>query len=122
MTEMHVTQAGRHCSDAVNLALLLGGERKWVAVRLSDGKSDGAIYDTKADAMKHCPQSLKLLHETQAVYIQVPYDGMTPEDGTGYLAVNRKLYDGGMRLTDPNRTPIMPHTKEEFNLFMRSKP
>lgn len=111
---MNGTDAGRHCSDAVNLALALGGVDKWIAVRLSDGKSDGNVYDLKSDAISH------QLHEYQCAYIKIPPDGMPPEHATRFLNVNRKLYDNGMRIADPDRAPIMPHTIEEYNIFMRS--
>jgi hypothetical protein len=100
---------------AVNLASMTGGKGRWVAAQLSDGKSDGAIYDTKADAIRH------QLHEYQCAYVKVPADGMQAEHATRYLEVHRKLYAKGMRIADPDRSPIMPHTLEEHNIFMRSK-
>lgn len=113
--EITNADAGRHCSEAVNLALLLGGVGKWVAIRLSDGKSDGNIYDTKADAIRH------QLHEFQCAYVKVPPDGMQPDHGARYLEVNRKLYDKGLRIADPNREAILPFTMEEYNIFRKVK-
>lgn len=109
-----MSDAGRRCADAVNLALSLGGVNKWVAARLSDGGTDGVVYDTKADAIRH------QLHEFQCAYIRIPPDGMTSDHATRFLAVNRKLYDKGMRIADPNHEPIMPRTNEDYNIFMRS--
>lgn len=118
---MNVTDEGRRCSEAVNTALMLGACGKWVAVRLSDGRSDGGMYDTKKDAIRLAPWDLNLLHETQAVYIKVPPGGMPPEEATAFLEVNRKLYSAGMRLADPDLEVIMPYTKEDINLFLRGK-
>lgn len=113
---MNVTDAGRNCADAVNLALVLGGIDRWVAPRMSDGKTDGAIYDTKADAIRH------QLHEYQCAYIQIPPGGMTPEHATRFLMVMRKFYDAGMRIADPVASPIMPNTIEEFNnIFVKGR-
>ena len=107
--------AGRHCADAVNLALLLGGLGKWIAVRLSDGKTDGKIYDTKPDAIRH------QLHEFQCAYVKVPPGGMDIEHGARYLEVNRKLYDKGLRIADPEREAILPFTSEDYSIFRKVK-
>lgn len=117
----NVTDAGRHLAEAVNLASIVGGAGKWVAARISDGKTDGNVYDTKGDALKHARINLRILHETQCVYVKIPIGGMPDKEATDYIAVNRKLYEGGMRIIDPDREVIMPYTNEEFNMFMRSK-
>lgn len=112
---MKAIDAGQHCADAVNLALSLGGQGKWIAIRLSDGKSDGNLYDYKREAIKH------QLHEFQCAYIKIPPGGMTKQDAIQYLGVMRKLYDKGARLADPDKSVVMPHTMEDYSLFMRSK-
>jgi hypothetical protein len=112
---MNGRDAGKNCADAVNLAVLLGGTNRWIAVRLSDGKTDGSIYDTKSDAIRH------QLHEYQCAYVKVPLDGMSIDHGERFLEVNRKLYDNGMRIADPDHAPIMPNTIEEYNVFMKGK-
>lgn len=112
---MKAIDAGQHCADAVKLALDTGGLNKWIAVRLSDGKSDGAVYDTKADAIKH------QLHEFQCAYIKIPPGGMTKRDAIQYLGVHRKLYDKGARLADPDKSVVLPYTMEDYSMFMRSK-
>ena len=113
--ELSLKDAGKHCSDAVNFAALMGGTGKWVAARLSDGKTDGNVYDTKADAIRH------QLHEFQCAYIKIPPGGMPAEDAARYLDVNRILYENGMRIADPDASPIMPHTMEEYNVFRRMR-
>lgn len=115
MEQVSNADAGRHCSDAVNLALELGGMGKWIAVRLSDGKTDGNIYDTKLQAIGH------QLHEFQCAYIKIPPGGMVPEHGARFLEVNRKLYDKGMRIADPDKEAIMPFTSEDYSIFRRAK-
>lgn len=118
---MDVSEAGKRCSEAVNLAALVGGTGRWVAARLSTGETDGNVYDSKADAIKHAIINLKLLHESQAAYIQIPPGGMPAAEATRFLAVIRKLHAAGMRIIDPDASPIMPHTIEEFNIFMKGK-
>jgi hypothetical protein len=111
------SDAAKRCSDQVNLGVITGFVGKWVAIKLADGSSDGTFYDQRADAIEH------QLHESLCCYIKIPPMGMTPEDAEKYLAINRKLYDAGFRLTDPadERMPIMPHTDEDFIAFMNSK-
>ena len=93
------SDAARRCSDAVNLHLVaLGHEavRRWVAIRLIDGGSDGVLYDTKRDAVRH------QAHEQRCAYVCVAPGGMSPCAAESYLATHRKLYDAGFRLADPD--------------------
>ncbi len=106
----------RRCSDAVNLALETSGFGKWLAIRLSDGGTDGEYYDSMSEAIKH------QLHESQCAYLKVPPDGMGLHEAELWLAAVRKIYDAGFRITDPdaNVTPILPYKREDYSLFMRS--
>ena len=48
--------AAQRLADAVNLHVQAQGDAaygKYVAVRLSDGRSDGNLYDTRRDAARH---------------------------------------------------------------------
>lgn len=50
------TDRGKRVSDVIRLHIIGNGEGaygKWVSARLSDGVSDGNLYDTKADAVRH---------------------------------------------------------------------
>lgn len=106
MSQHHVTDEGRRLSDAVTAARLLGGEGRWIAARLSDGGTDGAVYDTRADAVRH------QLHETLCAYVKIPPGPMPPAEATAFLALNRRIYDAGYRLSDPDggAPPPMPTT------------
>lgn len=93
------SDAAKRASDAVNLHLgALGFEaaRKWVAIRLSDGRSDGVLYDTRRDAVTH------QAHEQLCAYVCITPSGMSVCSAESYLAFHRKAYDAGMRLTDPD--------------------
>lgn len=90
------------CSDAINEASKNDWAGHWVAIRLSDGGSDSVAYETKAKAVRF------QLHEMQCAYIKVPPDGMEPRAARTFLDMNRKLYDAGFRLSDPDKQVILP--------------
>jgi hypothetical protein len=84
----------KRASDAVNLALLAdkeGNVRRWIAIRLSDGGSDGIVYDNVADAANH------QLHYQMCMYIQIQYGGMSPKEADVMLRYHRQVYDAGNR-------------------------
>jgi hypothetical protein len=104
-------------SDAVTLALLGQGRGvvgKWVAARLSDGHTDGNIYDRKSDAVRH------QLHEQQCAYVCIPYDGMTPRQAATYLRFTEGLYAAGHRLADPDTHMQMPTRREAIAPMLRA--
>jgi hypothetical protein len=67
----------------------------WIAARLSDGGTDGQCYPDKDTAVRY------QLHETQCAYLRVPPMDMPPGEAEGWLALNERAYDAGMRLSDP---------------------
>ena len=78
----------------------IGGH--WVAIRLSDGGSDGVLYDSKPEATRH------QLHETQCAYICLPPFGeMSIGEIHRYLELNDMIYAQGGRLSDVD-THIVP--------------
>jgi hypothetical protein len=101
--ELH-SDAARRCSDAVNLhvsALGWGATKKWVAVRLSDGGSDGVLYDHRRDAIAH------QLHERQCAYICISPGGMNACQAESFMRMTRNAYDAGAHLTDPEAPEII---------------
>lgn len=103
------SDAARRCSDIVNNAVGEGHRGWWVAVRLSDGGSDGVLYASREAAIKH------QIHESQCAYVQVPWDQMTPREAEAFLGFHRKCYDAGFRLTDPDAPePVMPTRLEDL--------
>lgn len=109
MTENHgeitgpsISDDARRASDIVNsfYAYVPWDQLKnsWVAIRLSDGGSDGQLYDTKKDAIRH--QSF----EMQCAYISLRNcpNGISPLEAERFLAFTRGAYDAGMRLPDPD--------------------
>jgi hypothetical protein len=89
-----VSDAARRASDAVNLALLAdreGNVGRWIALRLSDGGSDGVVYDR----VEHAANAQ--LHYQLCMYVRIPPGGMPPREAEGALAYHRAVYDAGHR-------------------------
>lgn len=72
--------------------------RKYIAIRLSDGGTDGALYDSKRDAVRH--QSDEYL--CAYVSFRNLMNGATAREMEIFLTFNRDAYDKGFRLTDPD--------------------
>lgn len=97
--------AGKRISDALNVYVTGLGlthwrelRSKWMAFRLSDGTSDGVLYDSKRDAVAH------QMNEFQCVYISFANlaGGAKPMDCALFLNFTRDAYDAGFRLPDPD--------------------
>lgn len=74
----------------------------WVAIRLSDGGSDGTLYPSKMHATRF------QLHERQCAYICLPPFGqMSIKEIHRFLQINEAVYDAGGRLEDEG-THIVP--------------
>jgi hypothetical protein len=65
---------------------------KWVALRLSDGGSDGVLYDTRMQAIDH------QLHPTQCCYLVIPPTGFTYDEIREFLNLSRSLMERGARI------------------------
>jgi hypothetical protein len=93
------TDAAKRMADSVNVhwhALGWDSIGKWVAIRLSDGGSDGNLYLTKQEAVRF------QLHEQQCAYVKLVRDQMSVCEAQIYLAFNRQAYDNGFRMADPD--------------------
>lgn len=74
----------------------------WIAIRLSDGGSDGVIYPSKQHAVA------KQIHERQCAYICIhPFNEMSISDIHRYLRINEQIYDQGGRL-EHDGTHVVP--------------
>jgi hypothetical protein len=73
-------------------------KNKFLAIRLSDGGSDGTLYDSKLDAVRH--QS----DEKLCAYVAFRNcaAGTNAIEMERFLKWNRDAYDAGMRLPDPD--------------------
>lgn len=112
MPDVPISDEARRCSEQINLHVLAGnysqsGYEVWVAIRLSDGGSDGVAYHSRQAAI------FGQLHEKQCGYILVPPTGMTPVEAERFMRFIRKVQDAGGNLADPNVHHAMP-TRLEF--------
>jgi hypothetical protein len=93
--------AGKRASDLINEKLSNFGwdmlRHAWLAIRLSDGGSDGILYESKQAATRH------QLHEQQCYYVcfkNLP-GGARPDEMTLMLLFAREAYAAGGRFVDP---------------------
>lgn len=92
------SDAARRASDTINMHLLAdreGNNGRWVAIRLSDGGSDGKVYDCKCDAIRF------QLHEKQCVYVQIQPVGLDYRDADILIRMHRQYYDRNFKMPDP---------------------
>lgn len=97
---MNATDAGKRVADEYALHRLAdeyGHIGKWFAVRLTDGTSDHVLYESKQSAVQHQHHN-----EDFYAFIQVGPWGMSARDADAFLAVQRRMYDAGLRMADPD--------------------
>jgi hypothetical protein len=70
---------------------------KWIAIALSDGDSDGVLYDTKAECIRHQHHD-----EMWYAYVRIIPSNFMPCDAEIFLKMHRMMYDKGIRLADPD--------------------
>lgn len=103
------SDAARRASEAVTTAYLAdpaGNLNRWIAIRLSDGGSDGIVYDTPIHAANH------QLHYQQCMYVQIRHGLMPAAEAEGALAYHRRVYDAGNRPPYlEGFVPVMPITE-----------
>lgn len=94
------TDAAKRTSDQFNLHRLAdqyGAIGKWFAAALHDGSSDGVLYDTKQECVRHQHHN-----EQFYTYIKIIPSMMTECEAEVMLSVSRRAYDNGMRMADPD--------------------
>lgn len=94
------SDAAKRTADWYNLHRMadpLGTVGKWFAVALTDGSSDGTLYDSRTDCITHQHHN-----EKYYAYVQIKPATMTEREAETFLAVQRKLYDNDMRIIDPD--------------------
>ena len=107
--------AGKRMSDALNAQLIfhgMSGVFRWMAFKLDDGSSDGTVYDTREDAIKHQK------FETQCWYEQILPSGAgySPDVCAMTIQYARVAYDAGFRPSIDAPTPIQPVRRETARL------
>ena len=122
---MHITET----DAAKRMANIINGyvtfvhpwelKSKWVAIKLVDGGSDGVLYDSREDAIRH--QSDERFYAF--VCMGAMMSGAKPYDCAIYLEFHREAYDANMRLHEPQAPQlIMPTgTYDRFTGRVRGK-
>lgn len=106
------SDAAKRMSDVITTHFLAdprGNVGRWCAIRLSDGGSDGALYDDVARA------AWEQLHYKQCAYIRIATGGMGPREADVVLTYHRRVYDAGnlppylqgVPLRVPNRLELL---------------
>jgi hypothetical protein len=96
--------------------------RSFIAIRLADGGSDGQLYDSKREAVRH---QLDESHCAYFTYRDSPNGFANPKEAQVFLDWHRMAYDNGFRLADPDKKSggddlIMPLTQEHTRLALDS--
>lgn len=91
--------------------------RSWVALKLADGSSDGTLYLSKRDAVRH--QGGGEMTCAYFSYRGAPEGFGNVRDAAVWLEYHRRAYDAGMRLPDPDDAHggpelIMPTAEEQL--------
>jgi hypothetical protein len=115
------SDAAKRCADIVTLASIAGSVGMFVAIRLSDGGYDGALYDSRESAISH------QLRPHLCTYVLVPPGGMQPYEAEALLDYWRKLADANVRDDDPAvPLPLMPLTasdrKRQIRALLKGRP
>ena len=97
-----ITDAARRMSDHINARLAFSDPWEirncWMAFRLQDGSTDGNLYDSKPDAMRHVSD-----YKYWAFFcFRNCLNGANPFDCQVFLEYNRHLYTNGGQLPDPD--------------------
>jgi hypothetical protein len=69
----------------------------WIAVSLADGSTDGTLYDTRQDAVRH------QTHEQQCAYLNLGpvMGGMDINAAYAIIKFHRDAYEAGYTFIDP---------------------
>lgn len=102
-----VTDAAKRMCDIINARIVFTPvdelSRGWMAFRLSDGGSDGALYDSRRAAISH------QTNEFLCAYFSFRscLGGANAKDCQLFLDMHRHVYDNGGRLADPEAPDLM---------------
>lgn len=112
------SDAAQRIYDAYHLhrtADIYGAIGKWIACALNDGRSDGVAYASRKEAILHQHHN-----EMYYTYLQITPANLTVCAAETMLSIARRMYDAGLRITDPvdaRREPIKRVSAEDENAF-----
>jgi hypothetical protein len=98
------SDAAKRVADVYNLHLVAGRSfipnpnlGRVAAVALADGRSDGVLYDSLRDAVRHQHGNEQLF-----AYLRIAPHGMSVCAAEAFLRTHRLFFDAGWRLPDPD--------------------
>jgi hypothetical protein len=97
------SDAAKKISDTFNLHRIAADASgienigKWFAAALEDGSTDGVLYDSRGECVRHQHHN-----EQWYTFIKIVPSTMTYCEAEVMLKTSRKAYNAGMRLTDPD--------------------
>lgn len=106
-----LTDAANRMRDAVNLHVVAGAlgvrERhlQWLAIRLEDGRSDGTVYESRRDAVRHT-----MNREKGWFYAKVGAESMGEREAIIVLQMARQAFRNGVVFAEEE--PIVPMLSE----------
>lgn len=98
-TKPHTDAAKKVC-DTYNLHKMAdprGSIGRWFACALADGETDGVLYDSKRDAVRHQHHN-----ESRYTFLKVGPSSMNVCEAEVMLGTARQLYEKGLRMSDPD--------------------
>lgn len=119
--------AAARMREAVNLHVVAGAlgirERHlaWVAIRLADGRSDGNLYESRPDAVRHTQNK-----ERGWAYLKVGADSMSERQSIIVLQMFRQAFSRGVIFAEeevvvPQLTelmaPFLPNTLRRLSSY-----
>jgi hypothetical protein len=106
-TCIEISDAAKRMADIINglvsFTPVWDLRTKWIAVRLSDGGTDGVLYDSRDDAIRHQIDERFCAYVCMASMVQ----GAKPLDCAIYLEFHRQAYDANMRLHEPEAPQLI---------------
>ena len=95
--------AARRASDTVNTYLAYRGwdeiKHCWLAFTMDTGESDGVLYESKRDAVRHQSDEFKRFY---VALRGLGPGGAKPHEMAVFFQFQRDAYDAGFRLPDPD--------------------
>lgn len=112
-----LTDAANRMRDAVNLHVIAGvlgvRERRlqWVAIKLEDGRSDGEVYESRPDAVRHTANKSR-----GWFYVKVGAESMNEREAIIVLQQARQAFAKGVIFAEED--VITPHLSELMKPFI----
>ena len=95
------TDAAKRFYEVYNLHYVARGPMechgRWLAIALADGSSDGVLYDTKQECIRHQHHN-----EQWYAFVKMIPSMMKLCEAEVMITTYRKMYDAGMRMVDPD--------------------